>query len=162
MAVLHDLSCITFYEVGGIEEAQLEGFVLPLGGIGSGVLAALAERVSAAVNRNAITSASSEGQGHLLALPADAIFGVFDEDAFGEQVVADGVGAGEVAGLLGLGAFGDESVDVGVGERKSCDERGVGLVEAAFGFGPGERGAGDGGVVIFEDGEDSVEEGEDA
>ena len=52
----------------------------------------------------------------LLALPADAVLAVLDHDALGQQVVADGVGAGEVAGLLGLGALGDEGVDVGVGE----------------------------------------------
>ena len=48
------------------------------------------------------------------------------------EVVADGVGAGEVAGLFGLGALGDQGVDVGVGEREVVDELGGGFVEAAF------------------------------
>ncbi len=97
----------------------------------------------------------------LFALPADAFFAVFDEDAFGEEVVADGVGAGEVAGFFGLGALGYEGVDVGVGEGEVVEEFGSGFVEAAFFFGPVEGGAGDGGVVVFEDGEDAVEELED-
>ena len=80
----------------------------------------------------------------LFAFPADAVFGVFDEDAFGEEVVADGVGAGEVAGLFGLGALGYEGVDVGVGEGEGGEELGGGFVEAAFVFGPCEGGAGDG------------------
>ena len=37
----------------------------------------------------------------LFSLPADAVFGVFEEDAFLEEFVADGVGAGEVALLFG-------------------------------------------------------------
>jgi drug/metabolite transporter (DMT)-like permease len=98
--------------------------------------------------------------GRLLALPADAFFGVFEEDAFFEQLVADGVGAGEVALLLGLGALGDEGVDVGVGEgsvpKASRGPRGD-VGHAAFGLGPGERGAGELGVAVFEDGEDGVE-----
>src|ERR1700736_3638976 len=98
----------------------------------------------------------------LLAFPADAFFAVFDEDAFGQGVVADAGGAGEVAALLGLGAFGYEGVDFGVGEGERGAEFGGGFVEAAFLFGPGEGGAGEVGVVVFEDAEDPVEEGEDA
>jgi hypothetical protein len=37
---------------------------------------------------------------------------------------------------------------------RAGEELGRDFVDAAFGFGPGERGAGDGGVAIFEDGED--------
>ena len=37
------------------------------------------------------------------------------------------------------------------------EERGVGFVEAAFGFCPGEGGAGEFGVAVFEHGEDAVE-----
>jgi len=78
----------------------------------------------------------------LFALPADAVFGVFEEDAFFEELVADGVGAGEVALLLGQRAFGDEGVDVGVGEAEGGGEFSACLGEAAFGLGPGEGGAG--------------------
>ena len=97
----------------------------------------------------------------LFALPADAVLAVFEQDALGEEVVADGVGAGEVAGLLGLGALGDEGVDVGVGEREGGEELGGDLIHAVFALGPGDGGAGDLGVAVFEDGEDAVEEGED-
>ncbi len=97
----------------------------------------------------------------LFAFPADAFFAVFDEDALGEEVVANGVGAGEVAGFFGLGALGYEGVDVGVGEGEIVEKLGGGLVDAAFFFCPLKRGAGDGGVVVFEDGEYSVEELED-
>ena len=51
--------------------------------------------------------AAGFGDAELLALPADAVFGVFEEDAGVEELVADGVGAGEVALLFGLGALGD-------------------------------------------------------
>ena len=90
-----------------------------------------------------------------------SVLAVFDHDALGEQVVADGVGAGEVAGLLGLGALGDEGVDVGVGEGELGDELGGDLVHAALALGPGDGGAGDLGVAVFEHGEDAVEERED-
>ena len=56
--------------------------------------------------------------GVLLALPKDAVFAVFNDDAFGEEIVADGIGAGEVAATLGLGPLGHQRIDIGVGERK--------------------------------------------
>ena len=94
----------------------------------------------------------------LLALPADAVLGVFEEDAFGEEVVADGIGAREVALFFGEGAFGHEGINVGVRKGEDGEEVGVGLVEAAFFFSPGEGGAGVFGVVVVEDGEDLIEE----
>ena len=50
----------------------------------------------------------------LLSLPADAFLGVFEEDTFFQEFVADGIGAGEVALLLSLGALGYQGVDVGI------------------------------------------------
>ncbi len=100
----------------------------------------------------------------LLALPADAVLGVLEEDAFFEEVVADGVGAGEVALLLGLGALGDEGVDGGVGEAGAAEffeDVGGDVGHAAFGFGPAESGPGEFGVAVrfpvIEDREDGVE-----
>ncbi len=98
---------------------------------------------------------------HLLPLPADAVFRVFEENALGEEVVADSVGAGEVALLFGEGAVGDQGIDLGVGKGEGGEEIGVSLVEAAFSFGPGEGGAGVFGVAVVEDGEDLIEEVED-
>ncbi len=101
-----------------------------------------------------------EREGWLGAFPADAVFGVFEEDAFFEEVFADGVGAGEVALLFGEGAIGDEGFDGGVGEACAAEffeDLGGDLGHAAFGFGPGEGVAGEVGVAVFEDGEDGVE-----
>src|SRR5690606_10201062 len=50
-----------------------------------------------------------------LADPADALGSVFERDAFRGELVADGVGAGEVAVLLGLGALVHERLDTCVG-----------------------------------------------
>lgn len=97
----------------------------------------------------------------LLALPANTVFGVFKKDAFGEEVVANGVCAGEVALFFGEGAVGDEGVDVGIGEGEGSEEGGIGFVETTFFFGPGEGGAGELGVAVGDDGEDLVEEVED-
>ncbi len=96
----------------------------------------------------------------LLAFPADAFLGVFEEDAFFEELVADGVGAGEVALLLGLGAFCDQGVDGCVGERGSSEgfeDFGGDVGHAVLGFGPGESGACKLGIAVFEHGEDGVE-----
>jgi hypothetical protein len=99
----------------------------------------------------------------LLAFPADAVFGVFEEDAFFQELVADGVGAGEVALLLGEGAVGNESVDVRVSEASGAEfveDFGADVSEAALGLGPGQSGPGEVGVAVFEYGEDAVEFGE--
>ena len=93
----------------------------------------------------------------LLALPGDAGFGVFEEDAFFEEFVADRVGAGEVATFAAVVAFCDEAVDVIVGEAESVDEFGGDACLAALGFGPVDGGAGGGGVAVGEDVEDGVE-----
>ena len=97
----------------------------------------------------------------LFALPAGAVFGVFEEDAEGFEFFADGVSAGEVAGLFGVGAFGDEGFDLLAGEGEGGYEVGGGFVHAAFALCPSEGGAGEVGVAVLEDGEDGVEAGED-
>src|SRR3546814_15734262 len=58
----------------------------------------------------------SQGEGPPLrpSLPADALRRVLEHDPFGRELVADGVGAGEVAGLLGRCAFVDQRLDAGV------------------------------------------------
>ena len=78
---------------------------------------------------------------------------------FSSKLVADSVGAGEVALLFGLGALGDEGVDVGVGEAggPKAEHFGGDVGRAAFGFGPCQGGAGRLGVMILEHGEDGVE-----
>src|SRR3546814_6197170 len=57
-----------------------------------------------------------QGEGPTLrpALPAHALRRVLEHDPFGRELVADGVGAGEVAGLLGRCAFVDQRLDAGV------------------------------------------------
>ena len=47
-------------------------------------------------------------------LPAHALRRVLEQDALGRELVADGVGAGEVARLLGGDAFVDQRLDAGV------------------------------------------------
>ena len=64
----------------------------------------------------------------LFPFPANAVFAVFEQDAFFEQLIADGVGTGEVALLLGLRALGDEGIDVCVGETERGDNGSVGFV----------------------------------
>src|SRR5699024_1193754 len=46
--------------------------------------------------------------------PAHAGRGVFQQHALGGQLVTDGVGAGEVARLLGAGALVDQRLDAGI------------------------------------------------
>ena len=59
----------------------------------------------------------------LLALPTNAVFGVFDEDAVFGELVADLVGAGEVALTLGKGALGYQSVNSLVGKGIEGEDR---------------------------------------
>src|SRR5690606_21951370 len=48
------------------------------------------------------------------ALPAHALRRVLEHDAFGSELVADGVGAREIAGLFRCRAFVDQRLDAGV------------------------------------------------
>ena len=80
----------------------------------------------------------------------------------GEEIIADAVGAGEVALSFGLLALGDERFDLGVrraGGPESRDEVGVGLIEAVFAFGPIQGPSGKFGVAVLEHGEDLVKLG---
>src|ERR1035438_218449 len=52
----------------------------------------------------------------LLPLPAHAGLGVFEDDALLQELVADAVGEGKVAGLLGGGALGQAGFDFGIGK----------------------------------------------
>src|SRR3546814_15318283 len=58
----------------------------------------------------------SQGEGPTLrpALPAHALRRVLEHDPCGRELVADGVGAGEVAGLFRCRAFVDQRLDAGV------------------------------------------------
>ena len=58
--------------------------------------------------------ATGQGRSAALARPAHALRGVFQHDAFGGQLVADGIGTGEVAGLLGGGTLVDQALDAGI------------------------------------------------
>src|SRR5438045_9675147 len=53
----------------------------------------------------------SRGRVLLLSPPRGALRSILKDDAVGPELVADAVGRGEVAVVLGLGAFGDPRLD---------------------------------------------------
>ena len=92
--------------------------------------------------------------GWLFPLPVCAVLGVFDHDAFFGEFVADLIGAGEVALLFGLRAFGHQSLDGLIGQPLRGQQLGSHIGGAALALGPLDGAARDFGVAVL----DHVEE----
>jgi hypothetical protein len=101
--------------------------------------------------------------GHpLLALPANPVLGVFDQNPLGQQIVANRIGAGKVARLLRLRPLGHQSVDLRVAQRQIRRQLRRSLAEPPLRLRPGQRRPRQRGIAIFQHREHSVEEIEHA
>jgi|GEM_PF-6546258 len=67
---------------------------------------------------------AGKGESRLLPLPADAVFGVFEQNAVSGKLVANLVGACKVTGAARLITLGDQRINLLVAERAAAQQFG--------------------------------------
>ncbi len=98
----------------------------------------------------------------LLPFPAHPVLGVFQHHPFGCELVADLVGTGEVALLLGLRAIGHKGLDRLIGEGQVRAHFGSDLLQPAGFFSPDQRAPRGLRIVIADHVEHRIEVGQHA
>ena len=153
-----DLFRVAFHQIGGIEKTQLERFILPFRSVGGW-------RLSLAVKDT--TAAKERGYGANRLSCAESSYLRFQRTPSLESSIRMPLASRSLrmasaraklrVFLAWVRSATSASISASESDERSDEFRG-GLVDAAFRFGPGQRGAGDGGVAVFKDSEDAIEE----